>query len=330
MDDDELALPSQNQTPTKPGHFCALFNCVEGLSVKLKGKKSIKIPYTKEEMCRVKGCLKWIDQDNSGLPRLRGRKRKREQGNGRPAHKAKDSVKYVFTDATSEEEPNADASDKSSPSGYRLAAHHYMVAKKQRLIQGPRTRTCALKIEKAKQFSSTDTEATMDYDPDSATPSRKRKPRKRKTVQGQLVTRSFFLRKDGKGTQPATKPKLKCKKKHTFKCIKCNTYCSSVRVLNQHFKDNHRPLQCSKCQKFFMTQGAYKLHSYKHKDGQFECTECKMTFPFKSQLKQHKPSHVMDRPYHCTEKGCKHRFSHEHDLKKHLKAHDGEKHYCTL
>ena len=157
--------------------------------------------------------------------------------------------------------------------------------------------TQALKIEKAKQFSSTDSEATVDYDPDSATPSRKQKPRKRNTVQGQLVARSFLLRKDGKGMQPATKLKLKCKKKHTFKCIKCVRHCSSVRAVNQHFKDNHRPLQCSKCQKFFKTQGAYKLHSYKHEDGQFECAECKMTFPFKSQL--------MDRPYCCTKKGCK-------------------------
>ena len=41
------------------------------------------------------------------------------------------------------------------------------------LIQGPRTRTRALKIEKAKQFSSIDSKATMDHDPDSAKPSRK-------------------------------------------------------------------------------------------------------------------------------------------------------------
>ena len=121
-----------------------------------------------------------------------------------------------------------------------------MVARKQGLIQGPRTRTRALKIEKAKQFSSIDSEATMDYNPDSAKPSRKRKPRKRKTVQGRLVTRNYFLRKDGKGTQPARKPKPKPKKKHTFKCIKCNTNCSSVRALNQHFKDNHRPQNRSK------------------------------------------------------------------------------------
>ena len=62
-------------------------------------------------------------------------------------------------------------------------------------------------------------------------------------------------------------------------------------------------------------QGALKLHSYKHEDGQFECQECKMTFPFKSQLEQHKPSHTLDQLHRCTEKGCKRHFTHEHDLK---------------
>ena len=48
-------------------------------------------------------------------------------------------------DATSGEDmkPNAKpkTSDKSAPSGYRLAAHWYMAAKKKGLIEEPRTRT---------------------------------------------------------------------------------------------------------------------------------------------------------------------------------------------
>ena len=129
--------------------------------------------------------------------------------------------------------------------------------------------------------------------------------------------------------QPSKKLKLRGRKKHSFKCIKCNKHCKSIRALNQHFKEQHRPLQCNKCNKFFQMQGALKLHSYKHVDGQFECSDCKKTFPFKSQLEQHKPSHAMDQPHRCMEKGCECCFSHEHDLKKHLKAHDGEEHYCT-
>ena len=134
IDDDELTSPSQTVPPLQ--NLATSVPCLivlNDVSAELKGRTSVRIPHTKEEMCRAKVCLKQIDQVESALPRLRGRK-KREHGNGRPTRKAKDSVKYVFTDATSGEdvktEPCPDPSDKSSPSGYRLAAHCYMVAKK--------------------------------------------------------------------------------------------------------------------------------------------------------------------------------------------------------
>ena len=156
-------------------------------------------------------------------------------------------VKYVFTDATSGEEGHRDSKpaspqDKSTPSGYRLAAHRYMVAWKQGLLPGPSTRTRELKIDKDKGLTSMDSDATIDYDYERipVTRKRNRKPRKPKTVSGTLVTRSFILRKNGKGTQlPAPKQKHRRRKKYTFKCTKCNKHCSSVKSLNQHFKDTH-------------------------------------------------------------------------------------------
>ena len=178
------------------------------------------------------------------------------------------------------------------------------------------------------QTTSTDSETTLDYVSDSGLPPRKYRWHQKTVTQGKLITKSFVLQKNGKGTQTSRKQPIVKRKRHSFKCIKCNKHCKSVHALNQHFKEQHRPLQCSKCNKFFVTQGALKLHSYKHIDGQFECGDCNKTFPFKSQLKQHKPSHAVDRPHKCMEKGCKRSFSHEHDLKKHFKAHDGEEHYC--
>ena len=171
-------------------YLSALFSCIhcsrstiatavpcsiilKDVSVKLKGKTSVVFPSSEEEMCKVKVCLQWIDQPSDNQPRLRGRKRQRSQNN-RPTRKAKDEVKYVFTDATSGEDMKPDekpeTSDKSAPSGYRLAAHRYMVAKKQGLIVGPRTRTRALKFPKTVQTTSTDSEATLDYVSDSAPP----------------------------------------------------------------------------------------------------------------------------------------------------------------
>ena len=101
-------------------------------------------------------------------------------------------------------------------------------------------------------------EETIDYLSDSAPPPKKRKCVRRPTSQGTLVTKTFVLRKDSKGTQPSTKSTLKRRRKHSFKCIKCNKHCKSVRILNQHFKEQHRPLQCSKCNKFFPNARSFK------------------------------------------------------------------------
>ena len=84
-----------------------------------------------------------------------------------------------------------------------------MVAKKQGLIEGPRTRTRALKITRTKQESSDDSDATLDYQSEVSPPVRKHKKGLRRRSQGTLVTTTYVLRKDGKGMQPAKKPKPK-------------------------------------------------------------------------------------------------------------------------
>ena len=80
-----------------------------------------------------------------------------------------------------------------------------MVAKKQGLIEGPRTRTRALKFPKTVQTTSTDSEATIYYMSDSAPPPRKRRQSQKTVSQGKLITKSFVLQKDGKVTQPSRK-----------------------------------------------------------------------------------------------------------------------------
>ena len=207
-----------------------------------------------------------------------------------------------------------------------------MVAKKHGLIEGSKVRTRALKITTKSKSSSEDSDATIEYETEEQISKKRHKrcrAKRSKGSKGTLVTRSYVLRKDGKGTKPHNKAKPRRKKRRSFKCAKCNKHFITVKYLNQHFKDKHRPLQCTECKKFFLTTGALKLHAYIHKDGQFECRECKKTFPFKSQLEQHLPSHSLDQPFKCPEKGCRRTFTHEHDLKKHLKAHEGEEHYCT-
>ena len=253
----------------------------------------------------------------------------------RPKRRASMNISYEIKDATTEEEDvslseseKMNLPAKSTPSGYRLAMHKYMLAKRKGLIQGPVTRTKALKITKTKiePTSSIDSEATEEYVEPTVVNKCKRKTKKstKPSRMGTLVTRSYFLCKDGKGTSVSVKPK----RRHKFRCPKCQTFCQSVKALNGHFKTHHRKLQCKKCGKSFLTPGAAKLHSYTHQDGQFECTTCKRTFVFKSQLEQHSYSHTTIRQYKCPEKNCDKSFTHEHDLKKHEKSHSGEVHYC--
>ena len=105
-----------------------------------------------------------------------------------------------------------------------------MVAKKKGLIEEPRTRTRALQFPKMVQTTSTDSEATLDYMSDCAPPPRKRKWCPKIVTKGKLITKSFVLRKSGKGTQKPQKPPKVRRKRRSFKCIKCNKHCKSVRV----------------------------------------------------------------------------------------------------
>ena len=200
----QVVLAVQNVATAVP---CSIV--LTDVSVKLKGKTSVVFPPSEKEMYKAKVCLQRVDQTRDTRPQLRERKRQRTQGN-RPTRKAAEEAKYVLTDATSGEDIKSDEklgnSNKSTPSSYRLAAHRYMVAKKQGLIEEPKTRTHGLKFTKPMQATSTDSEATVEYLSDSAPPPRKHRKCQKPRMQGKLVTKSFVLRKDGKGTQSSRKP----------------------------------------------------------------------------------------------------------------------------
>ena len=91
-----------------------------------------------------------------------------------------------------------------------------------------------MKIAKPEPVSSIDSEATEDYVEPTEPVKHKRKSKKptKPKRSGTLITRSYFLRKDGKGTSANVKPR----QKHKFKCPKCQTFCPSVKALNAHFK----------------------------------------------------------------------------------------------
>ena len=198
----------------------------------------------------------------------------------RPKRKASLNVSYGNIDITTEEEEFSLSDSecmnlpaKSAPSGYRLATHKYMLAKRHGLMHGPTTQTRAMKIAKPEPVSSIDSEATEDYVEPTEPVKHKRKSKKllkpiKAKRSGTLITRSYFLRKDGKGTSANVKPRWK----HKFKCPKCQTFCPSVKALNAHFKLRHRKLQCKDCGNFFLTPGSYRLHSYTHQTASLNAT----------------------------------------------------------
>ena len=137
----------------------------------------------------------------------------------RPKCKASSNVNYGNMDTTTEEEEfslseseRMNLPAKSAPSGYHFATHKYMLAKCHGLIQGPTTRTRAMKIAKPEPVSSIDSEATEDYVEPTEHVKHKRKSKKptkstKPKRSGMLITRSYFLRKDGKGTSANVKPR---------------------------------------------------------------------------------------------------------------------------
>ena len=123
-----------------------------------------------------------------------------------------------------------------------------------------------------------------------------KKPNK-KTKQKTFVTKTYIPRKGGS----TIKPKKKRRKPYLFKCLMCALRWPTCNERNDHFKQNHRKLQCRKCKKFFRTPITFTLHQYIHRDEQFECNVYKAYFPFKSQLDHHMVSHSETREYKCQE-----------------------------
>ena len=165
--DDELGTLSHVIQPTKNTATSVPCSIVlKDVSVKLKGKSYVVFPPSETYMCKAKVCLKRVDETKDTSPRLRGRKRKHSKGS-RPVRLMTKKAKYVFSDATSGEETVVSQKglkmDNKQPSGYRLAAHSYMVAKKQGLIEGPKVRTRALKISTKGKSSTEDSDATIDH-----------------------------------------------------------------------------------------------------------------------------------------------------------------------
>ena len=260
----------------------------------------------------------------------------------RSRHPASQNISYVdlFRESNSEDTAGESmmqpvgAVTKREPSHYRLAAHKYMLARKSGILSGPRVRTHASVVPKKDKPNpvDSDSDATVIVDNNNKSPvpvKRKTRGRNKNTnkrrKQKTFVTKTYVLRKGG---LPRT-AKNKRKKLYLFKCLKCSLLWATCKERNDHFKQNHRKLQCEKCKKFFRIPSAFSLHKYIHRDGQFECNVCRAYFLFKSQLEHHMVSHNKTREYKCLEPFCEKEFTHKSDLVKYKCTHSGVMYKCS-
>ena len=136
-----------------------------------------------------------------------------------------------------------------------------------------------------------------------------------KEKKGTLITKSFAL---PRRVQPV----------RSFKCSveNCNQVFGMVKDLNQHHRDNHPPVKCDMCTKYFSCPNEMLKHKYKHYEIMFECAVCEQGFTFESQYIAHKMKHCKSPGYQCIK--CKKWFMRSSELTAHLTIHGKEYTYC--
>ena len=90
----------------------------------------------------------------------------------------------------------------------------------------------------------------------------------------------------------------------------------------------HGAFICSICSKKCNTVSAMRMHEYEHGDESKlkKCTDCGKTFPFDSQLKTHRKSHLTALEYQCSK--CNKWFKNKGEVDKHQAMHSGKMWTC--
>ena len=95
----------------------------------------------------------------------------------------------------------------------------------------------------------------------------------------------------------------------------------------QHYSTTHPPLHCKHCNKQYSNPLSLQKHVYVHTSGGKVCGDCKKCFPFASQLREHRRTHLKTK-IRCSHPNCDHEFTHSYDLHKHEKSHVMKKLKC--
>ena len=94
-----------------------------------------------------------------------------------------------------------------------------------------------------------------------------------KEKKGTLITKSFTLPR-------------RVQQVRSFKCSveNCNQVFGMVKDLNQHHRDNHPPVKCDMCTKYFSCPNKMLKHKYKHYEIMFDCAVCERASLLKANI----------------------------------------------
>lgn len=123
----------------------------------------------------------------------------------------------------------------------------------------------------------------------------------------------------------------------SVKCDICTKLFYSEEAMKRHVKlhADDRPYICSVCGHACRSPSAYKSHQETHKpNNSFFCTinDCADGFRTASLLKKHEQTfhHVVQKHFHCREKGCKLSFFKRSHLRRHETTHTGNRHFRAI
>ena len=119
------------------------------------------------------------------------------------------------------------------------------------------------------------------------------------------------------------------KKGRRCQCEMCGeTFPSSTSFIT-HYHDTHPLLPCPDCNKTYNNPLSLQKHSYMHTGEMKKCPNCDKLFPFYSQLKDHRKTHLKLKQYVCSHPKCDRDFTHKYDLAKHERTHSKKKWCCA-